>query len=97
MSDQTPKVDVFIGRHGETWRLYVAPGSWCPPMLRDRLGGQLEAWPVAEPDLEALDRHMWTCDAPYEQRAATAGVQLVARGRSAVVFITWLERLLPRT
>ena len=92
-TEQTPAVDVFIGRDHGGWRLYVARGSWCPPMLRDRLDEQLEAFPVGEPDLEELERHMWDCDAPYEKREATMGVQITARGRSATALLVWLEGL----
>lgn len=95
MSERMPAVDVFIGRDHDAWRLYVAPGSWCPPMIRDRLDKQLEAFPVAEPDLDDLDRHMWKLDAPYEKRVSTmGGVQIMANGRSAVSLAVWLERLL---
>lgn len=62
-------------------------------MLRDRLDEHLEAFPVAEPDLGALGKHMWQCDAPYEKRGATAGVQIAARGRSATALLVWLEGL----
>ena len=92
-TEQTPVIDVFIGRDHGGWRLYVAPESWCPLMLRRQLDQHLEAFPVAEPDLEGLDKHMWQCDAPYEKQEATAGVQIAARGRSATVLLVWLEEL----
>jgi hypothetical protein len=30
-------LDLFIGRDGEAWRLYVAATSWKPFLLRDRM------------------------------------------------------------
>ena len=95
MTEPAPVIDVFFSRHGDAWRLYLAPGSWAPPMLRDRTDEHGEIYPVGEPDLADLDRHMWATDAPFEKRGATTGgVQIVARGRSAVVMLVWLERLL---
>jgi hypothetical protein len=37
---------------------------------------------------------MWRLDAPYEHRkAAAGGIEIVARGRSAVMLLTWLRDL----
>lgn len=95
MTDQTPILDVFIGRHHDAWRLSVAQSSWCPGMLRDKLDDQLEAFPVTLPDLATLEQHMWTTDSPYSKRVAKdSGVELQAKGRSAVTMIVWLAGLL---
>jgi hypothetical protein len=95
MIDQAPVLDVFISRHASASRLYLAPGAWCPPILRTHLDSALEAFPVARVDLDELERHMWNTDAPYE-RAVTrqGGVHLFARGRSAVSLLVWLAGLL---
>lgn len=94
MTAQTPKLDLFLSPHGEAWRLYVGARSWAPPMLRKRMDRHGEVFPVAAPDLDDLERHMWGCDAPYEKRVATTGgVELGAVGRSAVVLLVWLEGL----
>ena len=94
MNDQAPVLDIFISRDGDAHRLYFARGSWCPPMLRHSLDQNLEVFPVTEPDLADLDRHMWSCDAPYEKSVTKmGGVELRARGRSAVTLSVWLEQL----
>lgn len=94
MKPQWPVLDVFIGKDHDAWRLYVAGSSWCPPMLRDRLDANREAFPVAQPDLDDLDRHMWATDSPYEKTVTTnGGAELLAKGRSAVTMLVWLEGL----
>jgi len=91
VNDQTPVLDVLLARDRDAWRLYVAPG-WCPPSLQQHLDADGEAYPVAEPDLEALDRAMFAADAPYEKREGRAGVELLGRGRSAEALGDWLAR-----
>lgn len=88
-------IDIFISRDHGGSRVYFAGTSWCPPMLRDRLDAGREAWLTNPLDLDDLDRHMWDCDAPYEKRVTLlAGVELRARGRSAIMFSKWLDGLL---
>lgn len=95
MTTQTPVIEAFIGRDGDAWRLYIAPSSWCPPMLRSPLDDHLEAFPVAAPDLKQLDAQMWSCDAPYEKHETSlGGVEIKAKGRSATALLVWLEALL---
>ncbi len=96
MTEQAPALDLFLSRHGDAWRLYVAPGSWAPPVLANRMDEHREIYPVREPDLDDLERHMWAADAPYSKRVTSlGGVELGATGRSAVVMLVWLEGLLP--
>jgi hypothetical protein len=91
MAPKTPVLDLFIGRDGDAWRLYVAPTSWTPELLRRRMDEHGEIFPVAAPDLSDLDRVMWNADAPFERRPTTdGGMEIVARGRSAEVLIGWL-------
>jgi hypothetical protein len=95
MNDGTPVIDVFISADRRGSRLYFTRTSWCPPMLRDRLDENLEAFPVKPLDLDDLESHMWRCDAPYEKRVTTmGGAEIRAKGRSAVVLTVWLEGLL---
>lgn len=90
-----PVIDIFIGPDRGGWRLYFPRASWCPPMLRDHLDENLEAFPVKEPDLADLERHMWAGDAPYEKSVTKhGGVEIRASGRSAIVLGVWLETLL---
>lgn len=85
-----PIVDVFIARDGARWRLYVAPGAWCPPMVHDHLNAQGEA-SIANFDAAELERFLWAADAPHALRStATGGAQIEARGRSAIVLAEWL-------
>ena len=94
MSEQLPVIDVFIGRDGTGWRFYSAPFSWKTPFslhLNDR--GCI--FPVGRPDLDDLDRFMWETDAPYERRPTSdGGVEILARGRSAVTLVIWLTELI---
>ena len=96
-SAKAPVIAVFIGRNGDHWRIYFARGSWCPPMLRDRLDEHGEAFPLPAPDLDDLHRHMWETDSPYEKRVTVnGGVELRAKGRSAVSLAVWLDAYLSR-
>jgi hypothetical protein len=58
MAPKTPVLDLFIGRDGDAWRLYVAPTSWTPELLRRRMDERGEIFPVATPGLADLDRVM---------------------------------------
>ena len=92
MTLQTPVIDIFIGRDGEAWRLYVAPTSWKPGVLRNRMDEHGEIFPVAKPDVEDLHRFMWDVDSPFERRPTTdGGLEVLAKGRSAVTLLVWLE------
>jgi hypothetical protein len=89
-----PVLDIFIGRSGDAWRLYVAATSWKPGLLRDRTDAHGEIFPVARPDVEDLDRFMWSVDSPFTRRPTTdGGVEILAKGRSAVTLLVWLEGL----
>ena len=91
MTPKTPVLDLFIGRDGDAWRLYVAPTSWKPELLQRRMDEHGEIFPVAAPYLSDLDRFMCNGDAPFERRPTTdGGTEILARGRSAQVLIGWL-------
>jgi hypothetical protein len=90
---KAPVIDIFIGRDGDAWRLYVAPRSWWPGFLWNR-GDERGVFPVARPDVEDLDRCMWDNDSPFERRPTTdGGVEILAKGRSAITLLVWLERI----
>jgi hypothetical protein len=94
MTPKAPVLDLFIGRDGDPWRLYVAPTSWRPMLLRDRMGERGSIFPVAKPDAEDLDRFMWKLDSQYDKRVtADGGVEILAKGRSAIALLVWLEGL----
>jgi hypothetical protein len=102
MTPKIPLLDLFIGRDGDAWRLYVAPTSWKPELLRRRMDEHGEIFPVVVPDLSDLDRFMWKGDAPFERRPTTdGGMEILARGRSAEVLVDWLTGIVgmsaPRT
>jgi hypothetical protein len=91
MTPKTAILDLFIGRDGDGWRLYVAPTSWKLELLERRMDERGEIFPVAAPDLSDLDRFMCNSDAPFERRPTTdGGMEILARGRSAEVLIGWL-------
>ena len=95
MQPQLPVIDVFIGRDGNAWRLYVAPFSWKPGLLRLHMDSHGVIFPVARPDVDDLDGFMWAVDSPYEKQASSdGGVQIVARGKSAVTLLVWLGDLI---
>ena len=97
MTIPSPILDILLTPDHDAWRLYASARSWLPPMLRDHLDDDLEAFPVKEPDLEDLDKHMWSTDSPYEKRVTKhGGVELLARGRSAVTLAVWLEEMFLR-
>ena len=51
MVERLPFLDVLIAReHGDTWRMYFGPASWCPPSLRARMDEYREIFPVSRPD-----------------------------------------------
>lgn len=84
-------IDILIVPDHSGARLYVARSSWCPPMLRDRLNGDLEAKLPTLPDWDDLERVMWDTDSPHEKRLTkSGGAEIRARGRSAVTFASWL-------
>jgi hypothetical protein len=95
MTPKNPVLDLFIGRDGDAWRLYVAPTSWKPELLRRRMDGRGVIFPVAPPDVADLDRLMRNANAPFERRPTTdGGVAILAQGRSAkVLLMGWLARL----
>jgi hypothetical protein len=96
VTPKSPVLDLFIGRHGAAWRLYVAPTSWKPELLRRQMNERGEIFPVAEPDVADLDRMMCNAHAPFERRPTMdGGVEILAHGRSAkVVLLGWLAGIL---
>lgn len=55
MTEKAPVLDVFIGRHGNVWRMVFAPLSWMPPMLQVRTNDRREIFPAAtRPDADDL-------------------------------------------
>jgi len=96
VTPQTPVIDVYIGRDGGAWRLYSAPRSWRTPfsLAMDKRG---DIFPVGQPDIADLDRFMWDTDSVFERRpTADGGVEIVAKGRSAVTLVTWIQELVER-
>lgn len=90
MKRDQPTLEVFFGRHGDAWRVYV--NGWAAPYVRNRLDEHKEAWPVPAPDLADLRQYMWKLDAPFaEAPTMLGGVALTARGRSAVALWEWLD------
>jgi hypothetical protein len=97
MTPKSPAIDVFIGRDGDVWRMYFAPRSWVPLLLFRSMGPNREIYPVARPDADDLDRHMWESDSPYEARKTSdGGLEIRAAGRSAICLLLWLEDLVKR-
>jgi hypothetical protein len=92
VTSKSPVLDLFIGRDGGRWRLYVAPASWKPYILRRRMDAHGEIFPVSAPDVTDLDRLMRNADAPFDRRLTTdGGVEILAQGRSAkVLLLGWL-------
>lgn len=83
-------IDLLLSRDGNAWRVYAA--GWVPPSLRSELDNYGERFPLPEPDLDELERFMWAIDAPFTfHRPRGGGVELSARGRSAVALSVWLE------
>jgi hypothetical protein len=99
MTTQTPVLDVLIGRDGDAWRLYVAATSWQPTVLQARMDERGSIFPVARPDLQNLNKFMLNVDCSCHKRlTADGGVEILARGRSAIAVFAWLERIiLPST
>ena len=94
MVPQTPVIDVYIGRDGDAWRLYSAPSSWRTPfsLHMDERG---DIFPVGRPDIADLDRFMWETDSVFQRRPTLdGGVEIVAKGRSAVTLVTWIQELI---
>lgn len=89
---QAPVLDLLITRDGDAWRLHVAPFSWTGGVLRERMDGRREIFPVSNPGAEDLHKFMFESDSPYEGGAtADGGLQIRAKGRSAVTLLVWLE------
>jgi hypothetical protein len=84
------RVEVFFGKHGDGWRLYVH--GWAPPYIRQKLDENGEAFPVAAPELADLDAFMFRLDAPYQKQLAGNGdVAIEARGRAVIALGEWLN------
>jgi hypothetical protein len=66
-------LDLFIGRDHDAWRLYVAPTSWMPGLLRMRVDEHREIFPVAKPDADDLDKFMFETDSPYAEARVMRG------------------------
>ena len=94
MTPKAPVIDVFIGRDGDAWRMYIAPNSWAGLILFRCMDRHREIYPVARPDAHDLERHMWSTDSPYEHRKTSdGGIEIRASGRSALSLYYWLEAL----
>jgi hypothetical protein len=53
-----------------------------------------EIFPVAKPDPDDLDKFMFETDSPYENAKTTdGGIEILAKGRSAVTILVWLEEI----
>jgi hypothetical protein len=88
-----PTLEVFFGRHADSWRVYV--NGWAAPYVCSKLDEHGEACSVREPDLTDLHDFMWRLDSPYtEARTTLGGVAIEARGRSAVALWEWLDAYL---
>lgn len=71
--------------------LHLAPRS-VAGILGDRIDERREVFPVANPGGADLDKFMFASDAPYEGGGtADGGVQILAKGRSAICLLVWLE------
>lgn len=89
---KNPVIDMLIMRDGDAWRLLLALTSWVPGTLRERLDKRHEIYPVNNPGAADLDAFMFESDAPYQGGAtADGGVQILAKGRSAICLLIWLE------
>jgi hypothetical protein len=92
VAKQAPVLEVLLARETKGARLYVA--AWCPPSIRLILDRQMSAVLTEFPDVSNLDRFMFAADAPYVARATSAGFEIEAHGRSAIVLGEWLEERL---
>lgn len=93
MTPKAPVIDVLIAHDGIGLRMYSAPFSWRFPfhLHLDERGDVLG---VGRPDVADLDRYMWETDSPFERRVTNdGGVEIVAKGRSAIVLALWLQDL----
>jgi hypothetical protein len=87
-----PVIDIFIGRDGPAWRLYVAPSSWKPGYLGEMDAGSV--FPVGQPNVAALDRLLRRVGTPVDRRqTGDGGVEILATGRAAVAVAAWLAEL----
>ena len=83
-------LNLFCVPEGEAWRVHVRP-TWLPRYLHDIFDEHGEAFPVFL-DLEDLDRHMSSRQAPFEKRVSRIGaVELTAHGESATELAVWLS------
>jgi hypothetical protein len=95
MCPQRPVLHIYIGRDGDAWRLHVAGTSRTPNLLRNRMHERREIFPVARPDVDDLDRLMRDGDSPFLRRTIPKdGLEILAKGRSAVTLAVWLEGIL---
>ena len=92
MREQAPVLEILIVPDGDGARLYV--GSWCPPAVRSRFDAQLSAVIRTKPDAGELEQFMFAADAPYRFQARAGKLEIVARGRSAIVLGEWMGELL---
>ncbi len=99
MNPKAPVLELSIACDGDSWRLHVAPTSWKPGILSVRMDERGDGSPVAKPDANDLERFMFETDSPYERRMTSdGGIEILAKGRSAVTLLVWLEEIvLPAT
>jgi hypothetical protein len=94
MNPKAPVLELSIACDGDSWRLHVAPTSWKPGILSMRMDEHREIFPVAKPDADDLNRFMFETDSPYEnRRTSDGGIEILAKGRSAVTLLVWLEEI----
>jgi hypothetical protein len=79
-------IDIVIAKDGDAYRIYQAAGSWRGGVLRSHGDEHGDVSPLAKPDAADLERFMFESDAPYfHRRTNDGGIELVARGRSAIL------------
>jgi hypothetical protein len=89
--DRLPVLDLFIGRDGDGWRLFLSPASWAPALIATRMDERREVYPVRQPHADDLARFMSQTAAPYHHRCTPdGGIKIVATGRSALCLLVWL-------
>jgi hypothetical protein len=95
MHEMAPVLELLMVPEGSGARLYVA--GWCPPAVRMRLDAQRSATITTLPDAGQLAAFMWKSDAPYQRVDRVGKLEVIARGRAAVVLAEWLNGLLDGT
>jgi hypothetical protein len=80
---------LFVGRDGDAWRLYLAPASWCPACFGCGWMSTARFAPSRNPI-----RTTWSVEHGLAlQETSEGGLEILAKGRSAVTLLVWLEDL----